>query len=257
MTTLRLPAFSQIEASRFYAEVSGEPGVKSREEFRDWLMRRSSLSSGAPHLLVLPYFGGPRELVKELGDITRGVFDELGTFSLLVLGMGSCAALRYEVERSSLFSGISAAHLEGLDLAETRTLLARHGADPTHAERVHMATGGHPEWTALASRAVREGRRDGLHPYLSDVRVYDVVRERLVRKERDRRGNNHAARTLAKLLRGERVVRLSDVSDDLSFPEVRLYYDGLLIERDGQTAFRCEAVRLASARALEVWSEPA
>ena len=48
------------------------------------------------------------------------------------------------------------------------------------------------------------------------------------------------------------VVRQEDVRDEFSYPEVRLHYDGVLIERDEHTVFRCDAARLAAERVLGV-----
>ncbi len=142
-----------------------------------------------------------------------------------------------------------------MDLIETSTLLQRHGADPVYAGQVQVVTGGHPEWTALAASEVRRGRLDALSKYLSDTKLFGILRDRVMRKERDREGSSHAARTLEKLLKNESVIRLADARDDLTYPEVRLYYDGALIERDDRTQFRCAAARLAAERAVRVWRE--
>jgi hypothetical protein len=185
----------------------------------------------------------------------RGVFDEMGRFSLLVLGLARCAELLRDVMDHSLFSGIMTEHAPGVDVSETRTLLQRHGADPNQAPLVNEATGGHPEWTSLVISEVRAGRITRLAQHLADRKVYRVIYDRLVRLERGRLGSNHAASSLEKLLSGAPVMRLENVCDDLSYPEVRLYYDGLLVERDGQTTFRCEAARLAAKRAVGVWKQ--
>jgi hypothetical protein len=204
---------------------------------------------------VLPYFGGPRDLVKELGHCMRGVFDQAGSFSLLVLGLADCAELLADVQSMSLFTGIMTEHVPGMDLPETATLLQQMGADPVHAPSVHEAAGGHPDWTRLVVPEVRAGRLHGLSRHLADAQLYRVLHDRLKRLEAGRQGGSHAATTLEKLLDDKRVVRLADACDDLSYPEVRLYYDGVVVERDEQTVFRCEAARLAAERALGVWRQ--
>jgi hypothetical protein len=254
ITTLCLPAIESMTPAEFCAELSGEPSVNSMLAFRKWLMRRSS-KRGTGHLVVLPYFGGPRDLVKELGHVMRGVFDEVGTFSLLVLGLARCAELLADVQSLSLFTGIMTEHVPGMDLADTATLLQQMGADPNQAPAVHEATGGHPAWTALLVPEVRAGRMANLSQSLVDRQLYRVLHDRLKRLEKGREGSSHAASTLEKLLKGQQVVRLADVCDDLGYPEVRLYYDGVLVERYGQTVFRCEAARLAAERALGVWRQ--
>jgi hypothetical protein len=149
VTTLRLPTLHQMSAEDFYSELSAEPSVRSMLDFRQWLIRRSSQGAGnARQLVVLPYFGGPKELVRELGRVMRGVFEQVGTFSLLVLGLARCAELLADVQDFSLFSGIVTEHVPGMDLEETRTLLQRHGADPAHASVVH-------ERGSLGSNSVR------------------------------------------------------------------------------------------------------
>jgi hypothetical protein len=257
VTTLRLPSVESMADVDFYAEVSADTSVTTAPLFRQWLKRRSTRARpGGGHLVVLPYFGGPRRLVKELGHVLRGVFDELGAISLLVLGRASCASLLNEVEDFSLFSGIVAKQVPELSRDETEAILQRLGASPTEAERVRHETGGHPEWTALAAPEVRAGRLDGLARYLADIKLFGVLRDRLLR-DRDRRRESHAGTTLEKLLEKRSVVRLADARNDFSFPEVRLYYDGVLVERDGRTELRCEAVRLAAERALAIWRSEA
>lgn len=250
ITTLCLPAVESMAPAEFYAELSGEPEVNSRTAFRKWLMRRSSRSG---HLVVLPYFGGPRDLVKELGHCMRGVFDQKGDFSLLVLGLANCAELLADIQSLSLFTGIMTEHVPGMDLPEIATLLQQMGADPVHAVAVQAAAGGHPDWTRLVVPEVRRGRLDNLDRHLVDAKLYRVLHDRLKRLDLGRQGGSHAASTLEKLLGRQSVVRLADACDDLSYPEVRLYYDGIVVERNEQTVFRCEAARLAAERAMAVW----
>jgi hypothetical protein len=92
-----------------------------------------------------------------------------------------------------------------------------------------------------------------LSRFLAERKIYGVLFDRLMRKEAGRSGSGHAAATLKKLLAGNRVTRLSDAGDDLRWPETRLYFDGVLEERDRQTEFRCEAASIAAERALAIW----
>ena len=104
VTLLRPPVLEEMAAADFYAELAGEPGVTSATEFRAWLKqygeRRASRAapSGSGHLVVLPYFGGPQALVRELGNVLRGLFDQLGNLSLLTVGQSHCAALLGDVQ---------------------------------------------------------------------------------------------------------------------------------------------------------------
>lgn len=260
-TTLRLPTITEMATTDFYAELAGNASVASATAFRTWLKTRCGGTSskaatrGARHLVVLPYFGGPSNLVRELGHVMRGVFDELDSFSLLVVGRAHCAKLLGDVQELSLFSGIRAEHLPGLSLEETRTILINLGADPVYAKQVHQATGGHPEWAPLAAIEVRAGRLQSLAQTIADNKVFNVLRDRLMQQEAHRQPHNHAATALQKLLDHQPVIRLSDARYDLGLPEARLYFDGILEERDRQTVFRCEAARLAARRALDVWRQ--
>ncbi len=258
VTLLRPPTLREMTPEAFYAELSGEPEVTSDSTFRRWLMKRCAGQgrNGTGQLVVMPYFGGPTERVRELGHVMRGVFEETaGRFSMLAVGSEHCAKLLGDVADLSMFSGIMTEHVPGMDIDQTRSVLQRFGADPAHAEMVQRAAGGHPDWTALAAIEVRQGRLHGLSPCLADKNIYPLLFDRLLRKEVGRGGNAHAAATLKKLLEGKTVVRLSDARDDFGLAVVRLYFDGVLEEREGRTVFRCEAARIAAERAVAVWEE--
>ena len=255
VTLLRPPALAEMTAHEFYAELSGEPSVTCNSEFRAWLKKRCATNgaNGSNHLVVLPYFGGPAKHVLDLGKALRGVFDETGRFSMLAVGSEHCARLLGEVQDMSLYTGIATEHVPGLDLEQTREILRRFGAEPVYAAAVQQATGGHPEWTALAAVETRHGRLQGLPQYLAAKKIYPVLFGRLMYKETGRTGSAHASATLKNMLEGKSVVQLSDANNDLGFAVVRLYFDGILVERNGTTEFRCEAARIAAKRVLEIW----
>ena len=258
VTLLRPPTLREMTAEAFYAELSGEPEVTSASGFRHWLIKRCAGrgQNSAQHLVVFPYFGGPANHVRELGNVMRGVFEEMsGRFALLAVGSTHCAKLLGDVHDLSLFSGISTEHVPGLDIEETRAVLRGKGADPAHAQLVQKATGGHPEWTALVAIEVRQGRLQGLTQYLADKKIYNVLFDRLMHKDHGHIGSGHSAATLQKLLEGQSAVRLSEARDDFWLAVVRLYFDGVLEEREGRTEFRCEAASLAAKRAVEIWEE--
>jgi hypothetical protein len=258
ITNLSVPAVEVMTPADFYAELSRDPSVTTMLDFRRWLVHKSTVRGPASrHLALLLYFGGPHDLVRELGHVLRGVFDENRNFSFLVFGQARCATFLSNVKDYSLFTGIMTEHVPGLDLDETRTLLQRLGADPVHAAAVHKATGGHPEWTALVAPEVRAGRIQGLDRFLSQkaLKPYQLLQMRLRQLESGLKESNHAGTVLEKLLRRERVVSLSDACDDFAHPEVRLYYDGMVVERDEETVFRCEAVRLAAQLAVKAWRQ--
>jgi hypothetical protein len=249
VTTLRIP-IDVMDSADFYAGLSGEPAVSSSLGFLKWLKAR--IAHVGNHVVVLPYFDGPHELVRELGIGMGGLFETIRNFCILVLGRHRCAELRLAKD-PSLFSGIATRHAPDLDVAGTGRLLEQLGADPRHAPAVHEAAGGHPEWTALLAPDVQAGRLADLDNVLADSKVYGVLFDRLMLHESDRQGESHAANTLHRLLTNQPVRSLEAVRDDLAYPEVRLYYDGVVCDREGQTVFRCEAARMASERVLELW----
>jgi hypothetical protein len=90
--------------------------------------------------------------------------------------------------------------------------------------------------------------------------VRGVLRMRLSEDDRGGLGpKRHARWALQEMLAGRAVRKLSEVEDELQFPEVRLYYDGLVVADEsagGATVFRCEAARMAVEQALRVEDGP-
>jgi hypothetical protein len=125
---------------------------------------------------------------------------------------------------------------------------------------VHAAIGGLPGYLeeVIVGRALDAA---AITEQLSrSPSVHGVLRMRLSRD--DRAGlpeRQHARGALKEMVGGGKVRKLSEVEDELQFPEVRLYYDGLVTAdaaAGGATVFRCEAVRVAVARALRAEEGP-
>jgi len=132
-------------------------------------------------------------------------------------------------------------------------MLLTAGLDSARASEVHAAVGGLP---GFLEEVLVDGTLDAA-PFTEGLArspaVRGALRMRLSQDDRDQMPPpRHARGTLRKLLRGVKVRALAEVEDQLRFPEIRLYYDGLVTaDASGATVFRCEAVRVAAMRALK------
>lgn len=238
----------------YFAALTGDPGVQSAMAFDAW--QRSRLRPGTNrHLIVLHHDGCELSLLGELAEVLRGCQQD-PRFHILVAGEARAAALKYGVADNSYFSGMPDERVPELRREELRALL---GCDDPEAAAVWAATGGHPALVRATLRAGGPRTEEALAAQLArapDVR--DILVRRL--QEDDRKltpqGRRHAASVLRALLQGQPVRALEDLGNDLRFPEVRLYFDGLLRSgAEGATRFRCEAVRRAAALALQNWED--
>lgn len=241
-------------AADYFAALTGDPNVQNAMAFDAWQRRRLRLGSDR-HLIVLLHDGGEPELLSELAEVLRGCQQD-PRFHILVAGEARAAVLKYGLADTSYFSGMPDERVPELHCEELQVLL---GCTDEEAAAVWAATGGHPGLVRAAVRAGGPRTEEALAAQLARVPdVRDILARRL--QEDDRKltsqGRHHAAPVLRALLQGQPVRALEDLSNDLRFPEVRLYFDGMLrSEADGVTRFRCEAVRRAATVALRNWED--
>jgi hypothetical protein len=257
VTWLLPPNVPSCTEAEYFASLSGDESVDGFLRLEQWLLERAN-KLGGEHLVVVRHDGGPIEHLMTLGNSLRRLVEnprggkKAPRFYVLVAGESACASLRLETTALSLFSGAPARHVPPLSVDDVRALLEQRGADVQYAEGVHAATGGLPGLVqeALGGDGSFEG--EALTQRLArSPSVRGVLRIRLA--EDDRKNETPARHTrtvLQNLYAGKAARKLDDLDDDLKYPEVRLYYDGLVVsaEGSGETVFRCEAVRIAAER---------
>jgi hypothetical protein len=252
ITRLSPSALAKTPAD-YFAALTGEPGVQTALGYDTW-QRRRLRPGGERHLIVLQHDGGEGALLGELAEVLRGCQQD-PRVHILVAGEARAAALKYGVADNSYFSGMPDQRVPELQPGELRALLA---CDEPTAAIVHRATGGHPAFVRTAVSAAGPLNEEALTAHLMRApEVRDILARRLREEDRQQvRGKRHAATVLQKLLENQPVRVLEELGHDLRFPEVRLYFDGMLRSGvDGATEFRCAAVRQAAAVALRNWQE--
>ncbi len=257
VTWLLPPNVPSCTETEYFASLSGDPSVDGFLKLEQWLSERAS-ALGGEHLVVVRHDGGPIEHLMTLGNALRRLVENprggknAPRFYVLVAGESACASLRLETTTLSLFSGAPARHVPPLSVEEVRDLIEQRGADITRAEDVFAATGGLPGLVQEALGGEGSLEREALTQRLArSPSVRGVLRTRLAEDDRKSEAPARHARTiLGNLLAGKGARRLDDLDDELKYPEVRLYYDGLVVSEDGSgdTVFRCEAVRIAAER---------
>jgi hypothetical protein len=249
-------------APEYFKALSGEESVADFHALEDWLHQRAK-AGGGDHLIVLKHDGGPLDHLTTLGNSLRRLLDEGKTpFFVLVAGGAAGARLRFESQVLSLFAGAPVRHVPPLAVSEVEEALKAAGLDTARAEEVHTAIGGLPgllEEVLVAGKL--DADADALTTRLSQSpAVRGVLRIRLSDDDRQGLGaRRHARWALQEMLAGRPVRKLAEVEDELQFPEVRLYYDGLVMAYEGAngaTVFRCEAVRVAAEQALKAEEGP-
>lgn len=257
VTWLTPPRVPGCEIGEYLASLSDQPSMKSLPALEAWLRERAS-QLGGNHLIALRHDGGPIDHLRTVCDELRKLTeDRAANFFVVVPGGASSAWLRFNTPDASLFSGASARHVPSLSIEEVRAVLDNARADGGRgAEDVHRATGGHPGMLEEVLLSCGSGTDfdDMTARLVEGPTLHAVLRMRFT--EDDHAGHpaqRHARATLRDLLAGRTVKNLNDIEDDLRYPEVRLYYDGLVVgghETGGKTALRCEAVRLVVERTL-------
>ncbi|MDI3282138.1 SIR2 family protein [Polyangium sp. 15x6] len=257
VTWLLPPNVPSCTEAEYFASLSGDPSVNGFLKLEQWLSERAR-ALGGEHLVVVRHDGGPIEHLMTLGNALRRLVENPGRgvgaarFYVLVAGESACASLRLDTATLSLFSGAPSRHVPPLSVDEVRALLGQRGVDVGFAEGVHAATGGLPGLVQEALGGEGSLEREALTQRLArSPSVRGILRTRLAEDDRANRSPARHARTvLQNLLADKGARRLDDTDDDLKYPEVRLYYDGLVVsaEGSGETVFRCEAVRIAAER---------
>lgn len=269
---LEPPAIPSCTEAEYFAALANDSSVRGFLELETWLRERARSSGGTRHLVVLRRDVGPLHHLETLGNALRRILEQPGEerFYMLVAGESRCASLRLNTMKLSLFSGAPVRHVPPLDAMEVRKILERAGYDGARlALPVHQATGGHPatlleivaagdplDADSLSSDPSPDEIRASLTERLArSPSVRGVLRMRLAEDDRDGKiaPARHARRFLHDLLARNPVRSISENEDDLEFPEIRLYYDGVVVQaKDGSTVFRCEAMRRAAKKILDL-----
>jgi len=247
------PSTLAKEAGPYFAALCGDPRVTSALDYHTWQVARLRPGSRR-HLIVLLHDGGDPTRLHELAEALRACQQD-ERFLILVAGEARTAALKYGVVDNSYFSGMPEALLPDLRSDEIQALL---GCDPATAQRIAQATGGHPGLVRTVSRLGVALDDAALAQALSRTpEVLGILKHRMEDDDRQKRSpRRHAASVLRALLDGKQAKSLPDLGSDPHFPEVRLFYDGLLrCDEAGRTLLRCEAVRRAAALVLSQWEE--
>jgi len=230
--------------------------LSGRDDVRDFEallaeLRRRGAEGGAEHLVVLRYEWGPVDLLTTLGIYLRRLLEEPSpvAFEVLVAGGIRSAFLIHHVNEYSAFKDAPRRDVPDFTVAEVRALLNGAGEDIAEAEAVHAATGG---YLGLLMEVLDEGPpfdpASLTQRLSSSPRVRDALRDRLREDDREQRtGRRHARWVLEELLQGREVSPLEGLDHQTEYPEVRLYFDGLVRteKSSGRTVFRCEAVARA------------
>jgi len=256
ITWLMPPRVDDCSAEAYFSELAPGAQVKDSLSWSRWMR---DTANRRHHLIVLLHDGGPAEHVRNLGKALRALLDEdARRFSFLAAGGERCARLRYD-DQISIFFGIGIHYVPDLTEAEVGELLVSMNEDRRLAPMLHAATGGHPgllhevlcqEEPLNAETATRILVRGPL--------LQQVLRIRLNAEARAEKPPRRRTRdVLLKLLKGEKVGRLDEsTADDFKYPEVRLYYDGIVRSApDGSTVFRCEAARIVAEQGLQAGEE--
>jgi hypothetical protein len=263
VTLLLPPNVPSCTEEEYFGAMAGDRSIDSFLKLERWLVERARAQGGGEHLVLVRHDGGPLEHLTTLGNALRRLIENPAAgpgaprFCVLVTGESACAMLRFQSSSLSLFSGAPARHAPALTVEEVRAVIER-GADARervkYAADVHRVTGGLPglvrevlmgegslEFEAMTERLAKSPS------------VRGALRMRLAEDDRAALHQAfHARTTLRALLSGKKVRRIEEVEDELKYPEVRLYYDGLVIADpgSGDTVFRCEAARVAAERTL-------
>ncbi|ATB42780.1 hypothetical protein CYFUS_008259 [Cystobacter fuscus] len=219
-------------------------------------LREKAERLGREHLIVLRNEWGPFEHLKRLGNTLRRMMDEPSPvdFHFLIAGGERSAWILHNVKSFSVFTGAPRREVPDLTVEEVGRYLAAQGEDSARqAKDVHEATGGHLGLLreALSSEGPRDA--DAITARLArSPSLRSTVRERLLQDERnDYRGERSCHAVLEKLLAGQPVEALEPLDHRVEFPEVRLYFAGLVrTDAAGRTVPRCRAVERVAREAL-------
>jgi len=219
-------------------------------------LRKKAARLGREHLIVLRYEWGPFGHLTSLGRHLRRMMDEPSAvqFHFLIAGGERSAWLLHNMQSFSVFKDAPRREVPDLTVDEVRQFLDGSGRDGSRwAQSVHEATGGHVG--LLREVLMSEGALDADSVTSRLVRspsLRSTVQECLRQDERNGyTGERSCQSVLAKLLAGQRVEDLETLDNQVEYPEVRLYFAGLVrSSAEGKTVLRCKAVELAAKEAL-------
>jgi len=219
-------------------------------------LRKKAARLGREHLIVLRYEWGPFGHLTSLGRHLRRMMDEPSAvqFHFLIAGGERSAWLLHNMQSFSVFKDAPRREVPDLTVDEVHQFLdgARHDG-ARWAQSVHAATGGH--LGLLREVLMSDGALDADSVTARLVRSPSLrgsVQECLRQDERNGyTGERSSQAVLAKLLAGQRVEDLETLDNQVEYPEVRLYFAGLVrSDVEGKTVLRCKAVELAVRDAL-------
>jgi hypothetical protein len=252
ITFLRPPRVDCTEKA-YFLNLSKDSRVKDPLSWQHWM---EDHANPRHHLIVLLHDGGPLRHVSSLGKVLRAIFDESPSqFSFLAAGGENCARLRYS-EHSSIFYGMKREYVPDLTPEEVGALLESVNLERRLARDLHLATGGHPGLLRdLLSQGKPRNAKEATDLLVDKSPLRQALKTRLDAEARNPPPSHLSTReVLKKLVRGEKVRAADDeeFADDFKYPEVQLYYDGIVRRgADGSTVFRCAAARTVAEQVLK------
>jgi hypothetical protein len=255
VTWLAPPNVPDCTEADYCRALAGDDAVTTLDALVDHL-RAKAASLGREHLIVLRYEWGPLEHLKALGNMLRRMLDEASKvqFHFLIAGGERSAWMVHNVPNFSVFSGAPQREVPDLTVDEVRQFLEMEGLDGKRwAASVHEATGGH---LGLLKEALSsDGPLDANSVTSRLARspsLKATVQESLRRDERNGYVGSRSCRdVLEKLLSGKSVEELEPLDHQVQYPEVRLYFAGLVrADAKGHTVLRCKAVEQVARETL-------
>ncbi len=255
VTWLAPPNLPDCTEADYCRALAGDRSVTTFDGLVEHL-REKAARLGREHLIVLRYEWGPFEHLKALGSTLRRMMDEPSQvqFHFLIAGGERSAWMLHNVPTFSVFSGAPQREVPDFTVDEVRQLLEHAGLEgASQAASVHAATGGH----LGLLREVLSGEGpldlDSLSARLSrSPALRGNVQECLRRDGRNGyTGDRSCHAVLAKLLEGQPVEALEALDHRVEYPEVRLYFAGLVrSDANGKTVARCQAVERVAREVL-------
>ncbi|MCY1045634.1 SIR2 family protein [Corallococcus sp. bb12-1] len=219
-------------------------------------LRAKATRLGREHLIILRYEWGPFDHLTALGRHLRRMMDEPSKvqFHFLIAGGERSAWLLHNMQSFSVFKDAPRREVPDLTVEEVRQFLGSGGhAGARWARELHEATGGHPG--LLREVMTTDGALDAASITGKLVRgpsLRGAVLECLREDERNGyTGERGCHSVLTKLLDGQRVEDLEPLDHRVEYPEVRLYFAGLVrSDAAGRTVPRCKAVEQVAREVL-------
>ncbi|MFL5353255.1 SIR2 family protein [Archangium sp.] len=247
-----LPECTETDYCRALAE---DAKVTSSDALVAHLRKRAE-GLGREHLLVLGCEWGPLGHLDLLGKHLLRLMEGTSTveFHLLVAGGERMARLLHEAPESSVYKDAPRREVPGFTVDEVRQLLEGVGLNGSQwAGDVHEATGGHLGLLKEALLGAGALDRESVTARLvRSPSVRGALQERLREDERNGYTGRLSCRfVLEELLAGRTVEALEPLDHRTRYPEVRLFFAGLVRgDAQGKTVLRCQAVELVAREVL-------